>query len=302
MYIGIDGGGTKTKTMLVDEALQVLSVVETGPSSIRTVPFEMSMDHLEAGIRVVLEKNDKIKALFAGLGDVTGESDSKAVKEALLKRLPELKEAVITVKNDVFNAHAGALAGEEGIALIIGTGSVAFGVDHTGKAHRAGGYSYKEGDLGSAYGLGSQALRLLGKVYDGRAEGSALTDKLFEHFGIASFPDMVALYDTTYTARTEVAKLGPIITEFAAKGDVNARMIIDKATDELLLMVRAVDHALAFKQKQLGIIGSLGQADTLHRKMFLEKLNDYDAEYAVFNAKEDPAFGAAILAKQSLEN
>lgn len=301
MYIGIDGGGTKTKTMLMNDNGQIIAVYESGPSSIRTVPFEESISNMTKGIDEVLKKSDaSITALFAGLGDVTGDEDGELVRNALVEKNPNLATVHITVKNDVYNAHAGALEGEEGIAIIIGTGSVAFGVDHTKKAHRAGGYSYKEGDLGSAYGLGSQALSLLGKVYDNRIKGSPLTDFLFHHFNIKSFPDMVALYDHYHTRRTDVAALAPFITEYATKNDEVALHIIDIATDELMLMVKAVDQSLNFKQKQLGIIGSLGQADTLHRKMFIDKLKAYDANYQIFNAKKDPAYGACLLAKQSL--
>lgn len=67
-------------------------------------------------------------------------------------------------------------------------------------------------------------------------------------------------------------------------------------------MVQAVDKALHFSKKQIAIIGSLGQAKTLHRKMFEQKMKAYDKNYTVFNAKNDPAYGASILAKQLLSS
>lgn len=300
MYLGIDGGGTKTKAMLVDQNMRVLAVSEQGPSSIRTVPIEVSIQHINQAIQDCRKQapDTEITGVFAGLGDVTGAEDG-AMVTAHLRQLAGLQTANIAVKNDVYNAHAGALEGAAGIAIIIGTGSVAFGVDEQGRSHRAGGYSYKEGDLGSAYGLGKQALSVLGKALDNRVSASPLTDALKAHFNLSSFMDVVAMYDATYTARTEVADLAKLVTRYAKDGDPNALAIIETATDELLLMIKAVDKSLSLENKAIGIIGSLGNADSPHRDRFIAKVLAYDARFSLFPAKQDPVFGACVLAAKS---
>lgn len=301
MYIGIDGGGTKTKTMLVDSDMTILHTEETGPSSIRTVPIEESLKNIHGGIDACIQHADgPIEGVFAGLGDVAGEEDS-AYMVRRLKEHPDLKTSVIHVKNDVYNAHTGALDGNHGIAVILGTGSVAFGKDKDGNTHRAGGYSYKEGDYGSAYGLGSLALQTLGKAFDNRIDASPFTDALLKHFGITSFFDMVNMYDEYHTKRTDVAKLAPMVTGYAAKGDKNALDIVEKATDEVMLMIKAIDRSLTITNKEVAIIGSLGQSKTVYTKRLYEKIHSYDSEYDVFNAKKDPAYGAALLARQFSE-
>jgi len=301
MYLGIDGGGTKTKTMLVDNDLNILHIVETGPSSIRTVPIEESLTNIFKGIDdCINQTRERITSVFAGLGDIAGEEDSHHMVEQL-KKHPKLNDAIVNVKNDVYNAHTGALDGRHGIAVILGTGSVAFGKDEDGNTHRAGGYSFKEGDFGSAYGLGSLALQTLGKAYDNRIDSSPFTNNLLKHFNIDSFLDMVKMYDEYYTRRTDVAKLAPIVTEFAAQGDINALSIIDKATDEVLLMIKAIDRSLSITNKEIAIIGSLGQSKTIYTKRLYEKIHDYDSRYIIFNAIKDPAYGSALLAKQYAE-
>lgn len=298
MYIGIDGGGTKTKTMLVDKDMNILHTVETGPSSIRTVPIEESLANIFRGIDACIDKsNESIVSVFGGIGDVSGEEDSTFMIDRF-KKHPALTDAVINIKNDVYSAHTGALNGNHGIALILGTGSVAFGKDKDEYTHRAGGYTYKEGDPGSAYHLGKLALQTLGKAFDNRIDASSFTDALINHFDIASFFDMVKLYDDYYTRRTDVAKLAPIVTEYAAKKDPNALNIIEKATDEVLLMIKAIDRSLSITNKEIAIIGSLGQSNTIYTKRLYEKIHAYDSDYTIFNAKKDPAYGSALLAKQ----
>ena len=297
MYIGIDGGGTKTKAMLLDEHLNLIHTEEAGPSSIRTVSIEESLKNIHTCIDRCAEKAKKsIESVFAGLGDVAGKDDETYMVECL-KENKHLSNAMVKVKNDVYNAHNGALEGEPGIALIIGTGSVAFGVDEAGNAHRAGGYSYKEGDLGSAYGLGSLAMAYMGKAYDGRVEGSALTERLLEYFSINSFFDMVLMYEEYYTRRTSVASLGKIVTSYAEHADPVALDLIETSTDEMMLMIKGIDKKLDLKNKAIAISGSLGQSQGIYRKRLLEKIEDYDDAYAMFNAKKDPAFGAALLAR-----
>ncbi len=302
MLIGIDGGGTKTKVMLTDMQLRPLAERVSGPSSIRTVLFETAIANILEATTACLAAvpGAEITAAFAGLGDVAGEEDGFLVASAL-RNHPAFSRSLIEVKNDVHNAHAGALEGKAGIAIIIGTGSVAFGVDERGKSHRAGGYSYKEGDFGSAYGLGKQALSLLGKAWDHRVEPSPLTDDLVRHFGIKTFMDMVRLYDALHTERTEVAKLAPFVTRHAAEGDPHAQAIIDFATDELLEMIRGVDRSLSLHNREIGVIGSLGNADTPLRTEFIRKVQKYDPTFAVFPARKDPVFGSCVLAKQLTE-
>lgn len=302
MIIGVDGGGTKTKVLVTDRRLNPLAEALSGPSSIRTVPFETAIANILSALETCWETvgTEPVDALFAGLGDVAGEVDGETVIRALRSH-PRLAQCPMGVRNDVYNAHAGALDGKSGIALIVGTGSVAFGVDESGKAHRAGGYSYKEGDFGSAYGLGKQALSLLGKAWDRRVDPSPLTEALRDHFAIRSFLDLVALYDRLHTERTQIASLAPFVTRFAAQNDPHALAILDFSTAEILQMIQAVDRSLSLSNREIGVIGSLGNADTPYRDMLLRKVAAFDSRYAVFPAKKDPVFGSCVLAKKMLK-
>ena len=301
MFFGIDGGGTKTKAMLTDGDLNILAESMSGPSSIRTVSIEKSIANIKSCLDDCLRQypDADITSVFAGLGDVAGTEDGQMVASHL-REIPAFNDAIITVKNDVYNAHAGALDGESGIVIIIGTGSVAFGVDEQGRSHRAGGYSYKEGDYSSAYGLGKQALSFVGKALDNRVPSTPLTDELIEKLNIQSFLDAVEVYDTYHTKRTDVAKLAKIVTKHAAKRDRNALAIIDYATDELALMIKAIDVTLDLRNKVIGIIGSLGNADTPLKEAFIQKVKAYDASYQLFRAKKDPVYGSCVLAGQGL--
>ena len=45
LYLGIDGGGTKTAVCLIDEKLNIISQSQSGPSSYDTVTQEVQSLH-----------------------------------------------------------------------------------------------------------------------------------------------------------------------------------------------------------------------------------------------------------------
>ena len=62
---------------------------------------------------------------------------------------------------------AGSLAGEDGINVISGTGSMTYGERH-GTGHRVGGWGELFGDEGSAYWIAAQGLNAFSRMSDGR--------------------------------------------------------------------------------------------------------------------------------------
>jgi len=67
-------------------------------------------------------------------------------------------------------------------------------------------------------------------------------------------------------------------------------------------MIKAIDRSLTITNKEIAIIGSLGQSKTTYTKRLYDKIHDYNQNYNIFNAKKDPAYGSALLAKQYAES
>ena len=298
MYVGIDGGGNKTRVVILDDDKQLLAVREGGPSNVRTVSIKESIDNIQHTLQNALSKvkeKSSIKSVFIGLGDISSEDD-EALIESELAKLPALKDAKIKAKNNVYSAFTGALEGREGITVIIGTGSVAFGLNDQNESHRCGGYSFKEGDLGSAYDLGKQALSYLGKALDGRIETTDFIQDLKVSLDVHSFNDAVLLYDDLYLMRAKVARIARLVTKYADLKDPYALQICEEATDELALMVEGVYKHLKLKNLELGVVGSLGNANTIFKMMFDYKVKKIDRNFNIHPALKDPAYGAALKA------
>src|SRR5690606_7924827 len=175
----IDGGGTKTAAAILDINGNLVGLAIDGPSSIDTVSLTETKRNIEKAVKKIINDEDiKVVSVFAGIGGIISPKQEQVVVDLLRQLDFVTKDAIVVAKNDVYNALAGGLETRAGIAIIIGTGSVAFGKDESGNTWRCGGYGHKEGDAGSAYDLGSQALKLLARNIDGRIKSSDFLEEL----------------------------------------------------------------------------------------------------------------------------
>ncbi len=172
LFLGVDGGGTKTQFVLVDRDGNMIAAYE-GPTS----------DHLQIGmdgLRDVL--TDGLAALFGQAG-IDGSAIARAffglpaygedsAAQVLLDALPEplLGHRRYRCGNDMVCAWAGSLGGEDGINIVAGTGSIGYG-ERRGRSARAGGWGEVFGDEGSAYWIAAQGLNIFAKMPP--AEGAA---------------------------------------------------------------------------------------------------------------------------------
>jgi N-acetylglucosamine kinase-like BadF-type ATPase len=293
MYLGIDGGGTKTAFTVMDASHTIIHSLEKGPTAMRSVPFETVLKTLIEGIQEIMAKH-VIDSMVIGLGDVSGLADEIKVIKALNAALP-LKNVLIKVVNDVIIAHAGALEGRHGIVLISGTGSVAYGTDGF-QVIRVGGISYLEGDEGSAYHLGRLAMKHVAKVIDGREVASALSDTLIKTFKIDTFSDVVDWFEEKATSRTNTAALAKTVVELAAQDDSTALRLVDHAIAALIQLITPIHTHLKPDALRLGLVGGVAQEKTVIQPRLIAALEARHPGYEVFDAKKAPAIGACLMA------
>lgn len=288
-YLGIDGGGSKTAFTIVDENGKIVFESLSSASAIDTLSLKEIENSFLKGTR---DFNSKVNKIFAGIGGVSSKDDEEKIKKILANLPISNKNTQIEVKNDVYSALYGALSNDDGIILIAGTGSVAFG-KHNDKYVRCGGYCYQEGDPGSAYDLGRKALQHLAKVIDGREKESEFSKALMESINCNDFESLAKFM--VKAQRKEVASLAKIVTLF--ENDEYARKIMINGVEEVLLMITSCYRQLDFKEKaRFSIIGSLGLSETFYNRYLIQKINEFDKlEYskAVFT----PSLGSALHAK-----
>ena len=245
-FLGVDGGGTKTEFLLIDEAGRVLAGHRAGSA----YHVEIGIDALQAllidGIQATLHRAGvpPTQLTFAFLGLPAHGEDS-----ALLPRLDGIAAHVLPAErhrcgNDMVCGWAGALAGRDGINLVAGTGSIAYG-ELAGRSARAGGWGESFGDEGSAYWIAREGLTLFSRMSDGRTPRGPLYGMIRDRFELDGDLDLcAAVYGPPPLARSELAGLAPLVARAARAGDLEARRLFETAACELAGLVRAVSNSL----------------------------------------------------------
>lgn len=297
-FLGIDGGGTKTKVIIIDDNENILFENISGPSSIDTVDPSTTYKNINQAIEPYISKYPNLifKGVFIGLGGIVFNEDCQSV-ESLLSKLKSVNdETFIMARNDMYNALYSAGNFEEGMTLICGTGMVAFG--KKGKeSHKAGGWGYLEGELGSAYHLGREAIRHCIRAYDKRLEMNDFAKEVAKEIQLEKATDIIKITNTYHDERTKTAQLAPLVTKHANLNNTYAKQICDKAIDEIALAIKAVYKTLSFNQIHLVIVGSLGHAEGYFSDSLYKAIKNISQDIHIIKPIIDPALAAAKAAK-----
>lgn len=234
VFLGIDGGGTKTAFTLLNADGRLLARHESTTSYHVEIGFDALRALLRAGVQAVLGQAGvaagDVAHSFAGLPAHGEDSELLGSFAALLDGMVPRS----TVGNDMVCSWAGSLAGADGISLVAGTGSIAYG-EWQGRGARCGGWGEVFGDEGSAHWLAREVLALFSRMVDGRAEPGPLLALVREHFELAHDLDLCGEINGS-AARSELAQLARLATAAANAGDVQARQLLVRAGDELALL------------------------------------------------------------------
>jgi N-acetylglucosamine kinase-like BadF-type ATPase len=297
--LGIDAGGTKTRALLADESGRVVAGSRGGGANLRT-HGELEVEKVLHSVIEQAESEAGVRADALALGIAGADrSDDHAVLREILRRIG-FKERVV-VAND---ARIAFIAGSErrvGLALICGTGSIAWGRNAAGEIARAGGWGWHLGDEGSGFWIGERAIRGVLRAFDGRGSATSLEKSLFDHFGIARSEEIVhALYDREYP-RHRVAMFAVEVEKAARAGDLLAQEILAAASRELVLAARSVVRRLALEEGPYDVVLSGGTFRALSKLEESVRGALSSGNARVLLLEEEPAMGAVDLALEELK-
>ncbi len=240
--IGIDGGGTKTTACAADLSGRVLGRAEGGPANYHVVGLPAFAALISALVAALASTAglDKSGLALVSLGLAGADRDHD--RRLLLGALAGLGLGChFLINSDARIALAAGLGDRgEGIVLIAGTGSIAYGLTAKGDIVRAGGWGHLVGDEGSGYDIGRQAIARGLRSLEGRDMPSALLEKIMANLGVADLSGLVAFVYSPATAKAEIAALAATVTDAAAGGDELAIAILAAAAAELAALVESV--------------------------------------------------------------
>jgi glucosamine kinase len=281
--IGVDIGGSKTHGVRAVDGRPVAEAL-AGSANLASVGVAEAARQLRT--LVARLGADGVDAVCAGAAGADGDESVATLHRVLADLVPGARVSVVHDARLVL-AAAGL---DAGVALISGTGSVAWGARADGTAARAGGWGHLLGDEGSAYRVAVDTVRHALDRMDTGAPVDALTAALLDRCGLAA-PDQLIDHFYATQDRRHWARLAPLVTELAGRGDPTARGIVASAADALAALAQRV-------LDRLGLTGPvvLGGGFAVHQPALQRAVRERLPGTEVRLLTAEPVTGAVRLA------
>ncbi|MBO5293714.1 MAG: helix-turn-helix domain-containing protein [Clostridia bacterium] len=290
-FLGIDGGGTKTEFVLADRCGNVCRRVVLGASSPNDVGMDTCLGLLNDGILEVCGTIPLRKiSVFAGIaGGITGENRSRIAGHLARYGFGRAENG-----SDAQNAVAASLGKADGIAVILGTGAIAF-AQCAEQLYRVGGYGYLFGDAGSGFALGRDAILAALRDEAGDGAQTLLTSLVLHRCGA---PSILESLSTFYEGgKRRIASYAPLVFEAFEAGDSVAREILLKNLGAVADLIRAAARRMETGGCiRVSLCGGIAHASEQLLPILVACLGEDASRYRIELCERSMAYGALLLA------
>jgi glucosamine kinase len=244
-YLGIDGGGTKTRCVLADETM-VLATAMSGGSNMIRLGETQTREALHTAIRQVCAAANistaQIRAICIGAAGAARPEIAAKIRTILVELISETAPTKIEVVGDTVIALEAAFGAGPGVIAIAGTGSIVYGRDANGHTARAGGWGFAISDEGSGHWIGRRAISAILSAHDQGLE-TALTAMVLQAWKLNTIDELVQQANST--PPPDFPRLFPVVLRAADEGDSIARDLLTDAGAKLASLAAVVVRRLA---------------------------------------------------------
>ena len=258
LYLGVDGGGSKTELCVADGEGKVLLTLYGGPTSFKSVGNAAAFANMRELVRRMESAGIRASHLTGSVWGMSGcdTPADRVVYEAMIEQAGFPADTTEVVNDAVLPFWAAADV--PGVVVIAGTGSIVVGVDSQGQTSRIGGWNYSFSDLGSGYWMACRLLREMTLWLDGCREDCftfrAVEEKLLPQGG--GREEMLYRL-SNLTKGDEIASFASIVLETAESP--LCKKLRQGAVDSLTLYAgRMLENLRAQGEENLKIVLSGG--------------------------------------------
>jgi len=304
-YLGIDGGGTKTRCVLGDETL-VLATAMSGGSNIVRLGETQAREALHTVVRQACATANispaQISAICIGAAGAARPEIAAKIRTILAeltsKIAPEVPLTNIEVVGDTVIALEAAFGAGPGVMAIAGTGSIVYGRDANGHTARAGGWGFAISDEGSGHWIGRQAISAILSAHDQGLE-TALTAMVLQAWKLNTLEELVQQANST--PPPDFPRLFPLVLRAADERDSVGRDLLTDAGAKLAALAAVVVRRLARHASAamlpVAITGSVFRQSPDVRQVFYNTLQISFPGLDVRQDIVDPVEGALAKAR-----
>ncbi|HYE65813.1 MAG TPA: BadF/BadG/BcrA/BcrD ATPase family protein [Pyrinomonadaceae bacterium] len=304
LVLGVDGGGTRTRAVIMDAKHDIIGEGLAGPSNPLRVGVSNAADAIREAVdracAAAMVRRAEIVAAEIGLAGVRREDLRMRMRE----ELEELGIPKLEVLTDADIALYGATDGEQGLVVIAGTGSICCGKSARGKRARAGGWGPVAGDEGSGSWIARRALQAVARATDGRGPETSLTAAACDYFNVATPDDLSMAIHAPSMTDERIAGFCKHVIEAARDEDQVAREIADAAGRELGAAAAAVIRKLRLEREsfQVAYVGGVFAAGDLVLEPLRKEIKRIAPKAYLAPPLLPPVVAAARLAREHLQD
>jgi len=298
IFLGIDGGGTKTSCLIGDETSVLGSGTAAGSNVVRLGEAK-AREALAAAIGQACAaaniKPAQIERTCVGLAGAGRPEISNLVRRLLAELVP----GEIEVVGDMVIALQAAFGNGAGVMVIAGTGSMAYGRDASGNTLRAGGWGFSIFDEGSGHWIGRSAIAAIMRDYDETGEeNSVLMNSVKKSWRLATREQLILAANAFPSP--DFAALLPAVLSAADSGDAIAQSILTQAGTELARLAKIVIRRLFPDGDKVPVAMSGGVFSNcaLVRQVFYNSLRSEYPNCPVNSTMVEAVRGALELARK----
>lgn len=296
IFLGIDGGGSKTACVVGNE-IAVLGLGTSAGSNVVRVGEAQARESLHAAIRQACQSarvtTPEITRACIGVAGAAREE----VREVILRLAKEIIPGEIEVVGDMEVAMEAAFGEGPGVIVIAGTGSIAYGRNTKLRTARAGGWGHAISDEGSGHWIGRAAVAIAVRETDQQSE-ACLFKLIAKSWGVATHEQVVMMANRS--PAPDFAALLPVVLQAAQKKNQQAGSVLVQAADELSTLAKQVIQALFSEQEAIPVAmsGGVFANSAQVRENFYNRLSVKWPNVRLAQTVIEPVQGALQLARK----
>ena len=298
--IGIDGGASKTRGILFTQSGDTITTAFEKGSNL-AIFGETAANRLHKVINALCNNAniplDLVDAIGLGLA---GASD-KDGRDLVFKMLDGLKLSQrALIANDAEAAYEVNCPGDFGILVTVGTGVICLARNENGETVRSAGKGHDQGDMGSRYLIGNQAVLNL-SLNETSVIGDADLEEIMEAFLVYVEEDhfqtaLENVYDNTDSVSI-IAGFAESVILLAENGNEVMLSVLQEAAHAVAGYITALAEELKYNENHIVLAGN---GSVIQNELFRKSLND-DLRFDFPEIKWtfstiSPAYGAGMLA------
>ena len=279
--LGLDGGGTKTECIVLNEAGAIVAHATGPPSNPTRIGFPAAFAAIRETCDSALNSTHiqfDVSALCAGLAGTGRPENRDQMQQFLAQRFPG---TVVDVRTD-FELALAAMPPGPAIVLVVGTGSAATGRDIAGSIKREGGLGPASSDEGSAFDIGRSAITAA-RGASPNGESDQLTQQIFQQLAVSDWTQV----DLKSAANPDSVfpRIFPVVAAAADSDSSIAQSVLNAAAEKLATISLRLAESLNLSQQTFHL-GKTG--GTIGRSRFFDQAIDRELRSKLPNAVMTP--------------